>query len=121
MGSAALPVALAAAGVHQFTPHKRRALERCRGQRRLADVASGDPSGDAIRAGLAHAAATMRCCGPLMALMVLGLGGPAWMLLLGGAMAAEAATPLGARLRVPLGLLLLLASLLVLWTGPPPG
>jgi predicted metal-binding membrane protein len=121
VGSAALPVALAAAGAHQFTPHKRRALARCRGQRRLADVASGDPSGDAIRAGLAHAAATMRCCGPLMALMVLGLGGPAWMLLLGGAMAAEAATPLGARLRVPLGLLLLLASLLVLWTGPPPG
>jgi hypothetical protein len=53
--------------------------------------------------------------------MVLGLGGPAWMLLLGGAMAAEAATPLGARLRVPIGLVLLLSSLLVLWTGPPPG
>ncbi len=120
-GAAALPVALAAAGAHQFTPHKRRALARCRGQRRLAHAASADPSGDAIRAGLAHAAATMRCCGPLMALMVLGLGGPAWMLLLGGAMAAEAATPLGARLRVPLGLLLLVSSLLVLWWGSPPG
>jgi hypothetical protein len=56
-----------------------------------------------------------------MALMALGLAGPAWMPLLGGVMAAEAATPLGARLRAPLGVILLLASPLVLWAGPPPG
>jgi predicted metal-binding membrane protein len=73
-----------------------------------------------VRAGLAHGAATLRCCGPLMALMALGLAGPAWMPLLGGVMAAEAATPVGARLRVPLGVALLLASPLVLWAGHPP-
>lgn len=120
-GAAVLPAALAAAGAYQLTPHKRRALARCRGQRRLAALGTRDPSGDAVRAGVAHGAATLRCCGPMMALMALGLAGPAWMLLLGGVMAAEAATPAGGRLRVPLGLVLLAASLLVLRTGPPPG
>jgi predicted metal-binding membrane protein len=119
-GPPALAAGLAAAGAYQFTPHKRRALARCHGQRRLAAAGSADASGDAVRAGLAHGAATLRCCGPLMALMALGLAGPAWMPLLGGVMAADAATPAGARLRVPLGVALLLASPLVLWAGHPP-
>lgn len=117
----ALPAALAAAGAYQFTAHKRRSLARCREQRLLAGVASGDPSGDAVRAGVAHALSTLRCCGPLMALMLLpGLAGPGWMLLAGGVMAVEAATPLGPRLRIPLGILLLGSSLLVLWPSGPP-
>jgi predicted metal-binding membrane protein len=120
-GPLALPAGMAAAGAYQFTPHKRRSLARCHGQRRLAEAGSGDASGDAVRAGVGHGAATLRCCGPLMALMALGLAGPAWMPLLGGVMAAEAASPFGARLRAPLGLILLLASPLVLWAGPPPG
>ncbi len=120
-GAAALPAALAAAGAYQFTPHKRRALARCGAQRGLAEARTGDPTGDAVRAGVAHGAATLRCCGPVMALMALGLAGPAWMLLLGGVMAAEAATPAGERIRVPLGVLLGVAALLALWAGPPPG
>jgi predicted metal-binding membrane protein len=120
-GPAALPAALAAAGAYQLTAQKRRALRRCLGQRRLAEAGTGDPSGDAVRAGVAHGVATLRCCGPMMALMALGLAGPAWMLLLGGVMAAEAATSAGERIRVPLGILLLGAALWVLWAGRPPG
>ena len=117
--AAALPAALAAAGAYQFTPWKRRALASCRGQRRLAALATGDPSGDAVRAGVAHAAATLRCCGPLMALMALGLGGPAWMLALGGVMAAEAATAPGPRLRAPVGVALLAGAGLLLLPAWP--
>jgi predicted metal-binding membrane protein len=115
--AAALPAALAAAGAYQFTPAKGRSLARCHGQRGLAGIATGDPSGDAVRAGVAHALATLRCCGPVMSLMVLGLGGPAWMLLLGGVMAAEAATPWGGRLRAPLGVALLAAAAAALAAG----
>lgn len=113
-GPDALPFALAAAGAYQLTPAKRRALACCQGQRTLAGAATGDPSGDAVRAGVAHAAATLRCCGPMMLLMAVGLSGPAWMALLGGVMALEAATPLGPRLRAPLGAALLAGALVAL-------
>jgi predicted metal-binding membrane protein len=120
-GALALPAALAAAGAYQLSGHKRRALARCRGQRRLAGAGTGDGSGDAVRAGLAHGAATVRCCGPLMALMAVGLRGPAWMALLGGVMVAEATTPLGARLRLPLAAALLAAAVLAISGALPPG
>ncbi|MGD9694785.1 MAG: DUF2182 domain-containing protein [Thermoleophilia bacterium] len=120
-GAAPLWAGLVAAGAYQLTPAKRRSLAACRARRAPAALDGGDPTGDAVRAGLAHAAATLRCCGPLMALMVLGLTGPAWMLLLGAVMAIEAIAPPGARLRVPIGAVLLVAGAVVALAGASPG
>ena len=111
-------VALAGAGAYQLSARKRRALARCRAHGRLLSREGGagpDPSGDAVRAGLAQGLASAACCGPLMAAMALAaVGGPAPMLLAGGAMAVEAAAPWGPRLTRPMGALLVVGAGLAL-------
>ena len=117
----AVAAALVLAGAYQATGLKVRSLERCRDHARLRE-AGPDPSGDALRAGIAQGRSSLGCCWPLMALMVLlGLGGLWWMLAIGAVVAAEACAPRGERLRVPLGVALVLAGLLVLAAGAPPG
>lgn len=110
---AAAPV-LVAAGLYQFSPAKRRALDHCRGHARLLPpgwAAGRDPSGDALRAGLAHGTASVACCGPLMmAVVVLAMDRPLLMLAAGCAMTVEAATSLGPRISRPAGVVLLLAG-----------
>ena len=103
--------ALMAAGVFQLTPAKARALARCRDHSRPA--ASADPTGDAVRAGLAKGRASVACCGPLMAAMALGgVGGAVPMLAAGAVIATQAAAPWGTRLTRPLGAVLLVAAVL---------
>jgi predicted metal-binding membrane protein len=120
LGASPLPAtaaggaALVAAGAYQLTPAKARALARCRAHA-LPSRASTDPTGDAVRAGLAQGRASVACCGPLMAAMALGaLGGALPMLAAGAAMATEAAAPWGARLTRPLGVALAMAGSLAL-------
>ena len=65
-GVAAGPI-LVAVGLYQLSPTKRRALENCRGHARLLPPgwASGrDPSGDAMRAGVAHGMSAWPAAGP---------------------------------------------------------
>ena len=113
-------LALAGAGAYQLSARKRRALARCRAHGRLlpGGGAGSDPSGDAVRAGLAQGLASAACCGPLMAAMALAaVGGPAPMLVAGGAMAVEAAAPWGPRLTRPMGALLVVGGGLALLTA----
>lgn len=95
-GIAAGPV-LVAAGLYQLSPAKRRALAHCRAHARLLPpgwAAGRDPSGDALRAGLAHGRASVACCGPLMAAVaVLAMDRPILMLAAGCAMTVEAGRP----------------------------
>ena len=111
-------LALAGAGAYQLSEPKRRALARCRAHGRLLPPDGGaapDPSGDAVRAGLAQGVASAACCGPLMAATALAaVGGPAPMLVAGGAMAVEAAVPWGPRLTRPIGALLIVGGGLAL-------
>jgi predicted metal-binding membrane protein len=119
LGAAGAPptaggVALLAAGAFQLTPAKARALARCRAHL-IPPATVGDPTGDAVRAGLAQGRASVACCGPLMAAMALGAAGGALpMLAAGAAMATEAAAPWGARLTRPLGAALLVAGVVAL-------
>jgi predicted metal-binding membrane protein len=106
---------LLAAGAFQFSPAKARALARCRDHGRLLAGPSADPTGDAVRAGLAQGRASVACCGPLMAAMALGAaGGTGVMLLAGALLTTEAAAPWGGRLTRPLGAALLVAGALAL-------
>ena len=124
LGAAGAPAAPAAgtalllAGAFQLSPAKARLLDRCRDHARLAcplPGGGGDPTGDAVRAGLAQGRASVACCGPLMAAMALGaVGGTLPMLAAGAAMATEAAAPWGARITRPLGAALLVAGVLAL-------
>jgi predicted metal-binding membrane protein len=121
LGAAGTPAAPAAgtalllAGAFQLSPAKARLLARCRDHARPARAGGGDPTGDAVRAGLAQGRASVACCGPLMAAMALGaVGGAVPMLAAGAAMATEAAAPWGARITRPLGAALLVAGVLAL-------
>jgi predicted metal-binding membrane protein len=97
---------LALAGAFQFSPLKRRCLERCRtplGQvmRHWRGVR---PAREAWGLGLAHGAFCVGCCWALMLIMfVVGTGNVGWMLLIGLVMAAEKNFPWGGRLSAPLG------------------
>ena len=116
-GIAAGPV-LVAVGLYQLSPAKGRALAHCRSHARLLPpgwATGSDPSGDAVRAGVAHGMASVACCGPLMAAVaLLAMDRPGLMLLAGCAMTVEAATPLGPRISRPAGAVLLVAGTLAL-------
>ena len=116
-GRAAGPV-LVAVGLYQLSPAKRRALAACRAHARLLPhgwAGGHDPSGDALRAGVAHGVSSVACCGPLMAAVALiGMGEPALMLAAGLAMTVEVAAPRGPRITAPIGLALVAAGVLAL-------
>ena len=115
-GWAAGAAVLAAAGLFQFSALKYRCLEQCRTP--LAFVASRwhgrSPAREALRIGIDHGVFCVGCCWALMLCMfVVGTGSLGWMLALGVLMAAEKNVPGGARLRLPIGLGLLGAAVLV--------
>ncbi len=118
LGDVAAGPVLVAVGLYQLSPAKRRALAHCRAHARLLPPgwATGrDPTGDALRAGVAHGASSVACCGPLMAAVaLLAMDRPALMLVAGCAMTVEAATPLGPRISRPAGVVLLVAGALAL-------
>jgi predicted metal-binding membrane protein len=71
------------------------------------------PSG-AWRLGLRHALYCLGCCWALMLVMfATGVGSLLWMLGLTAVMVAEKVTPWGARLVVPVGVLILASGLLL--------
>jgi predicted metal-binding membrane protein len=116
-GWVAAAAVLAAAGAFQFSALKYRCLEQCRTP--LAFVASRwhgrAPAREALRIGIDHGVFCVGCCWALMLCMfVVGTGSLGWMLALAAFMAAEKNLPGGARLRLPIGLGLLGAALLIL-------
>jgi predicted metal-binding membrane protein len=106
-----LAATLVLVGAYQLSPMKDRCLTACR-----------DPFGflwqyyrrglrGAMRLGARHALWCLGCCWALMLLMfATGVGSLAWMLGLTGVMVAEKTTRWGARLVVPIGVVLLLAG-----------
>ncbi len=101
---------LAAAGLFQLSPLKRRCLHACHAP--LPFIAARwqglRPARESLRLGVAHGLFCVGCCWALMLLMfVVGTGSVGWMLILGAVMAAEKNLPGGQRLASPLGLVLL--------------
>lgn len=107
--------ALWLAGGFQFTRLKEACLSHCRSPAGylLTHWRSG-PAGHA-RLGFGHGLHCVGCCWALMALaLVVGMINLAWMGLLMAVMVAETTLRAGARLRKPVGALLLAAGLAVL-------
>jgi predicted metal-binding membrane protein len=89
-GPYAAGAVIAAAGIYELTPLKRRCLEQCR---------SGPRTRNALRGGLGHGLDCVGCSGGLMAvLFVLGAMSLVWMAVLAGVIFAEKVMPRGQRL-----------------------
>jgi predicted metal-binding membrane protein len=103
-------VALAGAGLFQFSALKYRCLEQC--QAPFSFVAArwhgARPGAEALRIGIDHGIFCVGCCWALMLVMfVVGMGNLGWMLLLATVMAAEKNLPLGRSIAAPTGFALL--------------
>ena len=103
---------LIAAGLYQLTPLKESCLTHCRSPARFL-AAHWRPGVDgAWRMGLAHGLYCFGCCAALMLLLFVGgVMNLVWIAGLSLIVLAEKLLPQGARLRVPLGLLLVIAGL----------
>lgn len=100
---------IVAAGIYELTPLKRRSLRRCR--------RAAHPERP-LRSGLAHGLDCVGCSGGLMAvLFVLGVMSLFWMALVAVAIFAEKVLPHGARLAVPLAVVLVALGI---WVGVSP-
>src|SRR5919109_3827631 len=100
---------IAAAGIYELTPLKRRSLRRCR---------SGRHRGGALANGLAHGIDCVTCSAGLMAvLFVLGVMSLFWMALVAVAIFAEKVLPHGSRLATPLAVALVALGI---WVGVAP-
>lgn len=98
------------AGAFQFSRLKYRCLEKCRAP--LSFVTEywrgRHEQRNALSLGIHHGIFCVGCCWALMLLMFgVGVGNVAWMLGLGGVMAAEKNFPWGRRLSAPIGVALL--------------
>jgi len=94
------------AGLYQFTPLKRKCLEKCRSP--LSFIVEhwrgSRERSQAFRLGAHHGLFCVGCCWSLMLLMfVVGTGSLGWMLALGTVMAVEKNVPWGRRIGAPLG------------------
>lgn len=109
--------AVALAGAYQFVPMKLRCLEKCRSPRMFlfARWRGGRPLLDAVRLGVAHGRFCVGCCWALMLVMLAaGLHSLLPMAGLAVLMAVEKNASWGARIREPVGFLLLGTAALVL-------
>lgn len=104
---------LGLAGVYQFTPLKYQCLTACRHPRGFIyrHWRGGRPASAALRIGLAYGWSCVGCCWTIMLIMfALGLSSMSWMLILAAGMAVEKNTAAGHKLRVPLGVVLLVTG-----------
>ena len=108
------------AGVYQFTPLKYHCLDKCRSPFSFiaAHWSGGNESVQSLRLWLDHGLFCLGCCWSLMLLMfAVGAASIGWMLVLGMVMAIEKNMPWGRRLGKPLGVLLLVGSVVVIIVG----
>lgn len=112
------PVALAVAGVYQFTPLKAVCLDGCRSP---ADFLVQRWGRSALRLGIEHGAWCLGCCWALMSVLVLtGAMGLAWVLGIAALVAVEKLTRRGALWARVIGIALLVAALIqgvMQWRG----
>jgi len=102
--------AIAAAGIYELTPVKRRGLRRCQSARHR---------GGALESGVGHGVDCVTCSAALMTvLFVLGLMSLFWMALVAVAIFAEKVLPFGARLTAPLAVGLVALGI---WVAVSPG
>ncbi len=112
LGPAAGAAILVAAGLYQFAPLKRACLTHCRNPFGffLSRWRSGPAAG--FRMGLLHGLFCVGCCWALMlTALAVGVMSLWWMAALTAAAFVEQAVPGGARLRVPLGLALIVGGI----------
>lgn len=105
------------AGCYQFTPLKRRCLDKCRSPLSfvLGYWQGRQDRWNAFRLGVHHGLFCVGCCWALMLLMFgVGVSNLGWMLVLGAVMAVEKNVSWGRQLSAPLGALLLASGLTVL-------
>lgn len=105
------------AGIYQFTPLKYKCLDKCRSPLSfIAEHWRGSQHGlHAIQLGVHHGLFCIGCCWSLMLLMfVVGVGNLAWMLALGAVMAVEKNMPWGRKISAPLGIALVVWSLILI-------
>lgn len=111
------------AGVYQFTPLKRRCLDKCRSPLSfvMSNWSGGGREGrQAFGLGLRHGVFCVGCCWSLMLLMfAVGVGNLGWMLALGTVLAIEKNVSWGRRLSAPLGAGLLGWGLAIAVAGAP--
>jgi predicted metal-binding membrane protein len=113
-------LALLLAGFYQFTPLKRRCLDKCRSPLSfvLEYWQGRHDRRNAFRLGVHHGLFCVGCCWALMLLMFgVGVSNLGWMLVLGAVMAVEKNVSWGRQLSAPLGALLLTSGLTVLALG----
>jgi len=107
--------ALFLAGGFQFTRLKEACLSHCRSPAGYLLTHWRSGAAGHTRLGFGHGLHCVGCCWALMALaLVVGMINLVWMGLLMAVMVAETTLPGGARLRKPVGTLLLVAGLAVL-------
>jgi predicted metal-binding membrane protein len=102
---------LIAVGVYQLTPLKENCLTHCRSPAAFLAAHWRPGAMGAWRMGLAHGAYCIGCCAALMLLLFVGgVMNLVWIAALSLLVLAEKLLPAGARLRVPIGLLLIIAG-----------
>lgn len=102
---------LVVAGLFQLTPLKRACLTHCRSPFSyfLSRWRNGPPGG--FRLGIGHGVYCVACCWALMTTaLAVGVMNLWWMAALAGAVCAEQVVSWGHRLRVPLGVALIVAG-----------
>jgi predicted metal-binding membrane protein len=111
---------LALSGAYLLSPWAQTCASSCRSPMSLIAprwTGAADTQAQAWRIGLAYGVSCVGCCWPLMLLMcLLGVSNPFWMLALGLPMALQKSRRWGARTTRGLGMVLVLAALLVLWS-----
>lgn len=115
---------IAVAGLYQFSSLKYRCLDKCRSPLSfiLEHWRGSNEKRQAFRLGVHHGIFCIGCCWSLMLVMfAVGVGNIGWMLALGAVMAIEKNVPIGRRMSMALGVLLLAWGLAVALTATPAG
>ncbi len=109
---------LGAAGLYQLTSWKRRCATECVAPMTFFLRHWRDGMVGAARMGVRHGLSCVGCCWALMLLAFVGGVSNIWFMVLGaGLMGLEKLPAVGARLTIPLGVLLLAAGAIVAITG----
>jgi predicted metal-binding membrane protein len=115
---------IAVAGLYQFSSLKYRCLDKCRSPLSfiLEHWRGSNEKRQAFRLGVHHGIFCIGCCWSLMLVMfAVGVGNIGWMLALGAVMALEKNVPIGRRMSMALGVLLVAWGLAVALTATPAG
>jgi predicted metal-binding membrane protein len=109
-------IVLTIAGLFQFSAFKYRCLDKCRTPFSFINEhwRGHDERWASFLLGVHHGLFCIGCCWAIMVLMFLvGTGSVGWMLLIGAIMATEKNVRWGRRLSAPLGIALLLLSIVI--------